>query len=99
MPPIPIGRPYVVNISSGESAAEAGSTDPIRGTMRNHTRHEPAVMITAYFKPIIYPRPSTAAPVLSENTTLNLSAHIAPNSHIRVDTTSVHAPKVLTIKS
>ena len=84
---------------SGVSDAASGAIEPISGTIKNHTRHEPAVIITAYLSPMMYPKPNTAAPVFNENTTLNLSAHIVPNSLMRVETTSVHAPNVLTAKS
>ena len=74
---------------SSESIA-AGSTasasEPTTGTITNQTRHEPAVMIMAYFRPMIYPRPSTAAEVFSPKTTLNLSAaNRAPFADARRD--------------
>ena len=56
-------------------------------------------VIMAYFRPMIYPRPSTAAEVFSPKTTLNLSAATAPHSQMRVETDSVHSPNVPTTKS
>ena len=53
MPPMPIGRPKSLNSCSGDTLAASGITDPTNGTTRNHTRHEPAVMIVAYFRPLL----------------------------------------------
>ena len=90
-----------VTPSSESIAAEstASASEPTTGTITNQTRHEPAVMIMAYFRPMIYPRPSTAAEVFSPKTTLNLSAATAPHSQMRVETDSVHSPNVPTTKS
>ena len=47
----------------------------------------------------MYPSPSTAAPVLTFITTLNLSATISPIPTMRVLMDSLHQPKVATMKS
>ena len=65
----------------------------------HHTASEPAQMMEAYFNPTIYPRPSTAAPVLTLNTNFAFSATISPKPQTRVVKFSFHQPKVATIKS
>ena len=69
------------------------------GTMIHHTASEPRQMINAYFSPIIYPRPNTAAPVFTFSTSLARSARSAPHPIMRVVTFSFHQPKVATKKS
>ena len=90
-----------VTPSSEASAAgsSAWASEPTTGTMTNHTRHEPAVMIMAYLSPMMYPRPSTAAEVFRPKTTLNLSAATCPQAQMRVETPSVQRPNVPTTKS
>ncbi len=56
-------------------------------------------MTNAYFSPIIYPRPRSAAPVFSLSTTLALSATAAPQVVTVVDIVSAQSPKVETTKS
>ena len=69
------------------------------GTISHHTANEPTQMMKAYFRPTIYPRPKTAAPVLTLNTSFALSAICCPRSKQRVVKFSFHHPKVLTMKS
>ena len=112
MPPIPIWRAYSLNICSADISDTVAvmpvfmrsMTCPphirfIRGMMTNHTRKLPQQMIRAYFSPTIYPRPRTAAPVFSLNTSLALSAMAAPKGRIFVVTVSAHNPKVDMMKS
>ncbi len=35
------------------AGSSASASDPTTGTMTNHTKHEPAVMIMAYFSPMM----------------------------------------------
>ena len=72
---------------------------PIIGSKTHHTKNEPAQIIAAYFNPMIYPKPRTAAEVLIEKTSLHFSAKVAPHVVICVDNCSVHKPKVDTTKS
>ncbi len=65
----------------------------------HHTAKEPKHIIKAYLSPTIYPNPSTAAPVLTLNTSFALSAKATPHADTRVVKTSFHQPKVATIKS
>ena len=71
----------------------------IPGMIIHQTTNEPAQMIEAYFNPTIYPKPSTAAPVLTLNTSFAFSANISPALHTRVVKFSFHQPNVATIKS
>ncbi len=70
---------------------------PIKGMINHQTKIEPANITKAYFRPTIYPSPSTAAPVLQENTNLNLSAKACPQEYAVVVTTSLQNPNVATI--
>ena len=87
MPPMPIWRAYSLKIWSADISETVvvmpifirSITSPpqmrfIRGMIISQTRKEPQHIMKAYFKPTIYPRPSTAAPVLIFNTSLALSA-------------------------
>ena len=71
----------------------------IPGTIIHHTAKEPAQIMEAYFKPTIYPRPITAAPVFTLNTNFALSASISPKPTTRVVKFSFHQPNVVTMKS
>ena len=112
IPPIPILLAYSLNIISGDISLTAivmfgfhvlrtwsPNTRANPGTMTNHTTREPAHMMAAYFRPTIYPNPSTAAPVFILKTNLNFSATISPALHMRLVKFSFHHPKVPTIKS
>ena len=100
IPPIPIGLAYVEKmVSASIAAVTSPPAMPITGTMRNQTMNEPAQITAAYFSPMIYPRPSTAAPVLMLKTVLKRSAMSAPHSQMRVEITSCHHPKLLMMKS
>ena len=88
-------------VSSGFQALSTWSwkITPIPGTSTHHTASEPRVMMKAYFRPMIYPRPNTAAPVLTLNTSFALSASVSPSPMTRVVNISFHHPKVATMKS
>ena len=69
------------------------------GTTIHQMNSEPRVMIKAYFSPMINPRPSTAEPVLIFSTSFVFSAMVSPMGSTRVVNTSLHQPKVATMKS
>ena len=71
----------------------------IIGMMTSHTRKEPQQITKAYLSPMMYPRPSTAAPVLSLRTTFALSATTCPQCITVVEMVSPQTPKVATMKS
>ena len=71
----------------------------IPGTMSHHTANEPRQIMNAYFRPMMYPKPNTAAQVFTLNTSLALSAAITPQSITRVVKFSFHQPTVATMKS
>ena len=50
--PMPMLRPYCVNISCGSMLSMPGS-EPIRGSSTHHTKNEPAQMTAAYLSPMI----------------------------------------------
>ena len=96
--PIPMLRPYCVNITCGSTVSIPG-TLPNNGSNTHHTKNEPAQITAAYFSPMIYPKPNTAALVLILKTNLNFVASISPHPIMRVLRLSVHNPKVDTTKS
>ena len=69
------------------------------GIMIHHTSAEPRQMMSAYFSPMIKPRPSTAAPVYTWHTSFAFSAMVSPNGSILVEMVSFQRPNVLTMKS
>ena len=71
----------------------------ISGMITSQTSSEPQQMMKEYFRPTMYPRPSTAAPVFIFRTTFALSASAAPQPITVVETVSAQAPKVAMIKS
>ena len=97
MPPMPIWRAYPLNSWSGVRSRP--SVKFVSGMMTSHTSRLPQQMIKLYFRPMIYPRPSTAAPVLSFSITLALSARAWPKPTTVVVMVSPQAPKVAMIKS
>lgn len=77
----------------------SGNNHEMAGTITHHTATEPQQMMSAYFKPTMYPIPSTAAPVLILKTSLVLSASACPHSRQRDVTLSFHQPTVAMMKS
>ena len=77
----------------------SGNNHEMAGTITHHTATEPQQMMSAYFKPTMYPIPSTAAPVLILKTSLVLSAKTCPHSKQRDVTLSFHQPTVAMMKS
>ena len=71
----------------------------ISGIITSHTSKLPQQIMKAYFKPIIYPRPRTAALVLIFRTTFALSAIVWPIPKTVVLMVSAQVPNVLTTKS
>ena len=73
-------------MSSGEAAAAVmplpmsipGNKRAIPGTIIHQMSILPAQMMVAYFKPMMYPMPNTAAPVLILKTSLAFSAKRLP---------------------
>ena len=112
MPPIPIDLAYSLKICSGVMSPTAvvilgshmfntswGNKSAMPGTMIHQTAREPKQIMNAYFSPMIYPNPNTAAPVFTFSTSLARSARSTPHAIIRVVTFSFHQPKVATKKS
>ena len=81
------------------AAWASGSTYPMSGIMKNHTRNEPQHIMRAYLRPIMYPRPRIAAPVFSFTTSFALSAMAAPKDTTREVRVSLQRPTVATMKS
>ena len=112
MPPMPICLAYSLKIISGDiSPTVCAMPVPIRsmtwfpksrfipGMITSQTRNEPQQMMNAYFKPTMYPRPSTAAPVFNFKTTFALSATTWPKCVNVVLMVSAQAPNVEMTKS
>lgn len=57
---------------------------------------EPAQMTKAYFSPMMYPKPSSAAPVLHVRTTLAFSTAACPHEVAAVVIVPAQKPKVST---
>ena len=54
------------------------NTTDISGTISHHTANEPRQMMNEYFRPMMYPKPTTAALVFTLNTSFSLSATTSP---------------------
>ena len=100
--PTPIILPYSLKINSGSLSLNIivpSVVIPNNGITKNQTKKEPAQMIRLYFKPIIKPRPRTAALVFNENCNFNFWAIPSPQGIILEERVSLQAPKLETRKS
>ena len=91
--------PMPSSMAGSSAASNSERIGVTNGITTNHTRAEPPAMIRAYFRPMIYPRPSTAAEVLRPKVSFAFAASHLPQPHICVESDDDHAPKVDTTKS